>query len=369
MHKKTKFRLVSGVILLGIIALACVVFARYPNQARRAWKEAALQEISHLADDSSWVSEEINMLNVTNSSTEHIIAERWLTDHMILMLGGEWLVYKSHCSKESPHLVHDIFLAKGSNGKWFYSTCHFCVGMCALVMMQDEPPVDLATFARRYHLKEFDGVSDTCLQPTQTFPDSNDMPVRTYTAAIKPGLPDLAPLLRAATKAGIVATNLDPDLKEHVLDLHSIRFSHRFLQSNAPAVVAYTGIYCDSKLSGGNATGIGIEVRDLVAQFKSQKGQPLVAYPLDGEPRVPEDALAMIAVRAITNFWPQIETKRLSLDEIVCCDPLNGDKYSVNLRLCSPFVGKTSPMTYTMIEVNVSTNGTVEEKDVRWTSR
>jgi len=175
MHKKTKFRLVSGVILLGIIALACVVFARYPNQARRAWKEAALQEISHLADDSSWVSEEINMLNVTNSSTEHIIAERWLTDHMILMLGGEWLVYKSHCSKESPHLVHDIFLAKGSNGKWFYSTCHFCVGMCALVMMQDEPPVDLATFARRYHLKEFDGVSDTCLQPTQTFPDSNDI--------------------------------------------------------------------------------------------------------------------------------------------------------------------------------------------------
>ena len=95
---------------------------------------------------------------------------------MILMRSGEWLVYKSHCNKAPPHNVMDIFLAKGSDGKWYYTTCHFCLGMLALRMMQeeldDERPSDLAFFAKRYHLREFDGRSDECLKETKTFPDN-----------------------------------------------------------------------------------------------------------------------------------------------------------------------------------------------------
>jgi hypothetical protein len=100
-----------------------------------------------------------------------VIVEGWLSEHLILMQSGEWLVYKSHCNKAPPHNVMDIFLAKGSEGKWYYSTCHFCVGMVGLRMTQDHQPLDLATFAKVYRLREFDGKSDACLGKTLTSPD------------------------------------------------------------------------------------------------------------------------------------------------------------------------------------------------------
>ena len=361
-------------VLLAIVAGVFLVLPWAVRQrqylARKAWKEQAIQEIARLSNDSKWVSEEIALLSsgqVTGS--QRIIADRWLTDRMILVASGEWLVYKSHCSEVPPHQVSDIFLAKGSNGKWYYSTCHFCVGMCALVMMQDVPPYDLATFARQYHLKEFDGVSDECLQQTQTFPDTSQTPARTYTANSHPGLPDLSPVLRAATAVVSVATNSDPDLKGHGLDFYAIRYEHRFSQTDSPAGIGYMAIYCDSTLRGGNATGIDIEVRDNVADFKSQKGQLLWSCPLDGKPGVPEDVVAQIAREALASFWPKIDSNRLSLDEIVCCDPMGGNKYRVSFRLAAPVAGKPATATYTLIEVDVSTNGTVAESEVRWTSK
>ena len=97
----------------------------------------------------------------------------WLTDKLILMKSGEWLVYKSHCSKEEPHIVRDIFLAKGSDGKWYYSTFHFCVGMCVLRMEETQPP-NLSAFVHEYNLREFDGHSDESLRLTKSWPASWD---------------------------------------------------------------------------------------------------------------------------------------------------------------------------------------------------
>ena len=128
-------------------------------------------------------------------------------------------------------------------------------------------------------------------------------------------------------------------------------------------------IYCDDTLRSGNATGIDIEVRDNAADFKSQKGQLLWSCPLDGKPGVPEDVVAQIAREAFASFWPKIDSNRLSLDEIVCCDPMEGNKYRVSFRLAAPFVGNPSIATYALIEVDVGTNGTVAESEVRWTSR
>ncbi len=99
---------------------------------RRHWKEAAIPLVALWADDQNWRGQEIAIL--TNRTTDkRVLAGGWLTDRMILMASGEWLVYRSHCSKEAPHLVKDIFLAKGSDGKWCYSTFHFCIGMVALL--------------------------------------------------------------------------------------------------------------------------------------------------------------------------------------------------------------------------------------------
>ncbi len=374
MKMNRKRWLIAVAVLLTIVAgvFLCLPWAVRQHQylARKDWKAGAIPEIAKFANDSKWVSEEIALLGSEEATGgQRIIADRWLTDRMVLMASGEWLVYKSHCSKAPPHQVRDIFLGKGSNGRWYYSTCHFCVGMCALVMMQDMPPYDLATFALRYHLKEFDGVSDECLQQTQTFPDPSQASGRTYTADSKPELPDLSPLRRVATTAVSVATNSDPDLVGHGLDFHAIRYERRFPQSDRPAGIAYTAIYCDSTLRGGDATGIDIEVRDNQAHFKSQKGQPLWSCALDGSPSVPEDVLARIALGAFKSFWPKIDSNRLSLDKIVCCDPIGENKYRVSFRLAAPSVGMPSTATYALIEMDVSTDGTVAESEVQWASR
>jgi hypothetical protein len=139
--------------------------------ARKHWKQEAIPAIAALAEDTNWRAKEMAIL--TNQVTEpRVIAEGWLTDRMICMTNGEWLVYQSHCSKVSPRYINDIFLAKGSNGRWYYSTFHFCVGMCDLAMLQEEPPPNLAMFVHEYNLSEFDGQSDECLKPTKPFPAS-----------------------------------------------------------------------------------------------------------------------------------------------------------------------------------------------------
>lgn len=140
--------------------------------ARKAWKEKAIPEITRRSGDREWVTNEIALLLSQDAGENgRVIAQGWLTDCMILMGNGEWLIYKSHCNKFPPHEVKDIFLAIGSDGKWYYSSCHFCVGMVALLMMQREQPPNLAFFAKRYYLYEFDGKSDECLKATKTFPD------------------------------------------------------------------------------------------------------------------------------------------------------------------------------------------------------
>jgi hypothetical protein len=140
--------------------------------ARRDWKENAIPFIANFANDKDLIREEVALISDGDPTQEdRIIAEQWLSDRMILMESGEWLVYQSHCHKAPPHNVKDIFIAKGSNGKWYYTTCHFCVGMVALTMNQMSLPADLEYFVERYHLQEFDGRSNECLKETKTFPD------------------------------------------------------------------------------------------------------------------------------------------------------------------------------------------------------
>jgi len=59
----------------------------------------------------------------------------------------------------------------------------------------------------------------------------------------------------------------------------------------------------------------------------------------------------------------------LALDEIVCCDPMGGNKYSVTFRLAGPSSGQTTTGTFTRVEVRVTTDGVVAEKEISWTSR
>ena len=169
---KSRALLVAGVLLLvGAILAALPSFMSHRLQAaRRHWKNDAIPAIAKLAEDKRWLSQEIGILT-NRTADQRVLAEGWLTDKLILMRSGEWLIYRSHCSKEKPHFVKDIFLAKGSDGNWYYSTFHFCVGMITLRGEETQPP-NFAMFAHEYNLRQFDGRSDDCLQETGSLPAS-----------------------------------------------------------------------------------------------------------------------------------------------------------------------------------------------------
>lgn len=179
MVNRRKFWIITAlvpVILVLFMVLAAFYQRHQRQQARRDWKDEAISLINSLANDPDWVlKEKAHVASADVESDPAILAEEWLSNRMVLMSNGEWLVYKNHCPKEPQHpndkprrYVSDIFLAKGSNGKWYYSTCHFCVGM--IVIVGNDPPPSIEDFALHYHLREFDGKSDACLQQTEFMP-------------------------------------------------------------------------------------------------------------------------------------------------------------------------------------------------------
>jgi hypothetical protein len=166
---------VAAALLLVVMCVSSglLLLKWWPPIARKRWKENAIPIIAKWTDDKRWRTQEIELLK-TQPTNARVIIEGWLTDKLMLMQTGEWLIFKSHCSKESPHLVKDIFLAKGSDQKWYYSTFHFCVGMVVLRGEQETQPTNLAWFVHEYNLREFDGRSDECLKETKTWPASWD---------------------------------------------------------------------------------------------------------------------------------------------------------------------------------------------------
>ena len=137
---------------------------RLHAKERREWKDRALTGIAQRVADATWLTNEVGTLKRRSSEGASNI-EAWVSDHLILAKNGEWIVYSATCWKEPPG-VHDIFVGRGSNGRWYFSTFHFCVGMCSLEVLAAEQPTNLVSFADRYSLHEFDGRSDICLNLT-----------------------------------------------------------------------------------------------------------------------------------------------------------------------------------------------------------
>lgn len=159
------FRLVYRLILIATVVIslgACRSADELHAPARRVWKTNVTAQIAARAEAADWrIQEQIRLQNQEVHSLEE--SERWLSDQLILMRNGDWLIYTNVCHKQAGH-IHDLFLAKGSDGRWYYSTYHFCSGM--IVLRGEDQSATLADFARTYYLKPFDGRSDECLQQT-----------------------------------------------------------------------------------------------------------------------------------------------------------------------------------------------------------
>jgi len=155
---------VGSVIVLVIVILfatpAMMGDSRLHSKARKEWKEKAIVDIKDRRRVGQAITNEIAALRAESTRTDE---GWWVGTNVLVMTNGEHLVYSQVCSKRNPN-IHDLFIAHGSNGKWYYSTYHFCVGMVDLLIQ--ECPGSLAAFTEKYFAREFDGKSDACLEKT-----------------------------------------------------------------------------------------------------------------------------------------------------------------------------------------------------------
>jgi len=154
--------IIAGVfgLVIAVVVIAMGVRAPLRSSERRAWKDNAIDKISSSVSDPAWVKGELAALKKRTGNED---SDGWLSDRLIVMRNGDWLVYANVCRKEDRRL-HDLFLGLGSDGRWYYSTYHFCKGM--IVLRMEEQSSDLAAFSKTYYLHQFDGHSDDCLQKT-----------------------------------------------------------------------------------------------------------------------------------------------------------------------------------------------------------
>lgn len=170
MKAKQKWIMIVGIIVpiaaaVGWHSLGLHDFSR--NKWRRDWKTSAIGAIESKAADRAWLNKET--ANLKAKVEAHGEADgKWFSNDLLLMKNVDWIVYSAKCQKDDWR-IRDIFIGRASDGKWYYTTFHFCRGM--LDLRVEERSESLAKFIASYSLREFDGRSDECLNRTWPIPD------------------------------------------------------------------------------------------------------------------------------------------------------------------------------------------------------
>lgn len=145
----------AGLILGGLMLSGC-----NHRRARAAWKTTTLTRLAAVSFTNEMVESEVRLMKARMGVGDHA---DWTGESVLVMTNGEFLVYASRHGANDGFVDH-LFLAHGSDGRWYYSTYHFCNNMVGV--MADEPPGSIAEFATRYAVRQFDGTSDVCLEHT-----------------------------------------------------------------------------------------------------------------------------------------------------------------------------------------------------------
>src|SRR5437016_4620456 len=123
MRKKRGVQL--AVVLLLLLATGLSLRWLLSSQRlRKNWKNQAVIEVARLAADRSWVSEQTATIQKEVSAGPR---GTWVGDSIVIMRDGEWVVFQNECVHRH-QLLGDIFVGKASNGRWYYSSFHFCCG-------------------------------------------------------------------------------------------------------------------------------------------------------------------------------------------------------------------------------------------------
>jgi hypothetical protein len=158
--------ILGAAICLCAVALGVLVLAggppRLDSKARKQWKDNAIAEIAKQTSDTAPILKEVEAMKAKPSG--ELEWDGWISEDLIVMTNGQWMAYRNVCAKEKER-IPDLFLGRGSDGRWYYSTYHFCIRMIVLKDMLGQPG-SLAQFLQQGFLREFDGHSDECLKKT-----------------------------------------------------------------------------------------------------------------------------------------------------------------------------------------------------------
>lgn len=168
--------------------------------AHRKWASRAITMIQQRSSDQRWLQAEHSRLIAVAARQPH--SGGWVGDELLVMKNGQWMICQNVCTKEEHTPVRrDIFIGFASDGRWYYSTFHFCVGKCVLQM--ESQPDSLPVFVAGYWLVPFDGNPENCLEETWFHrPFGTD------------GLVSNAPIASAsATQASSIIPVLSPNIK------------------------------------------------------------------------------------------------------------------------------------------------------------
>lgn len=159
---------IAVAVLIVLVAAAVAVRSgerndRHHSAHRRAWKDKALAEIRADLGDPDYFIDRFGKEPAPRRYFDTSGEEDWLGDDTIVCADGSWLMFRNRCRKEDER-IHDLFVARASDGNWYYSDFHFCIG--AMVVGMRGQPDSLAAFKSEYFLESFDGWSDRSLDPT-----------------------------------------------------------------------------------------------------------------------------------------------------------------------------------------------------------
>jgi hypothetical protein len=173
MRRRTWVILALAVAVPAGVALRLLRNDSLSSAARKTWRDQAMASIKQKAGDPAWVKAETERIRSQPSGSIHDSLSsneipNWMSKDLMLMADGSWLVHANICSKEDPK-IRDLYLARGSDGRWYFSTMHFCVGM--LVAYAQGQPSSIQDFMDAYYVRTFDGTPDNCLE--KTLPSGN----------------------------------------------------------------------------------------------------------------------------------------------------------------------------------------------------
>ncbi len=163
---RTKITLLTALGVLGLLGFGLWYFGFKSKVAIADWKRNAIAKIEARRADPAWLEAELKKLAAEASSRDQpSTGAGWAGGELLTTQNGDWMICQSVSVKEKKlGIPQDLFIALGSDHRWYYSSFHFCIGKSSI--MSDPQVENLADLVEAYWMVPFDGKSDDCLKPT-----------------------------------------------------------------------------------------------------------------------------------------------------------------------------------------------------------